>query len=91
MDIPIQPGDILKDGRYEIKEFLRTGQGKKIYLARDRNLDCLVALDVFSSNNPIMPGGQTLNAWEAQVLGHLGDTRTSRRCSIVGLKAKQPS
>ena len=73
MDIPIQPGDILKDGRYEIKEFLRTGQGKKIYLARDRNLDCLVALDVFSSNNPIMPGGQTLNAWEAQVLGHLGD------------------
>jgi serine/threonine protein kinase len=73
MDTPIQPGDILKDGRYEIKEFLRTGQDKKIYLARDRNLDCLVALDVFSSNNPIMPGGQTLNAWEAQVLGHLGD------------------
>jgi serine/threonine protein kinase len=73
MDIPIQPGDVLKDGRYEIKEFLRTGQEKNIYLARDRNLDCLVALDVFSSNNPIMPGGQTLNAWEAQVLGHLGD------------------
>jgi serine/threonine protein kinase len=73
MDTPIQPGDILKDGRYEIKEFLRTGQEKKIYLARDRNLDCLVALDVFSSNNPIMPGGQTLNAWEAQVLGQLGD------------------
>src|SRR5271163_3394830 len=73
MDTPIQPGDILKDGRYEIQEFLRTGQGKKIYLAHDRNLDCLVALDVFSSNNPIMPGEQTLNAWEAQVLGHLGD------------------
>src|ERR1700678_12468 len=73
MDIPIQPGDILKDGRYEIKEFLRTGQEKNIYLARDRNLDCLVALDVFSGNNPVMPGGQTLNAWEAQVLGHLGD------------------
>ena len=73
MDIAIQPGDILKDGRYEIKEFLRTGQEKKIYLACDRNLDCLVALDVFSSNNPVMPGGQTLNAWEARVLGHLGD------------------
>jgi len=73
MDIAIQPGDILKDGRYEIKEFLRTGQEKKIYLAHDRNLDCLVALDVFSSNNPVMPGGQTLDAWEAQVLGHLGD------------------
>ena len=68
-----QPGDILKDGRYEIKEFLRTGQEKKIYLACDRDLDCLVALDVFSSNNPVMPGGQTLNAWEARVLGHLGD------------------
>jgi serine/threonine protein kinase len=73
MDTAIQPGDILKDGRYEIKEFLRAGQEKKIYLARDRELDCLVALDVFSSNNPIMPGGQTLNAWEARVLGHLGD------------------
>lgn len=32
-----------------------------------------MALDVFSSNNPVMPGGQTLNAWEARVLGHLGD------------------
>jgi serine/threonine protein kinase len=73
MDTAIQPGDILKDGRYEIKEFLREGQEKKIYLARDRELDCLVALDIFSSNNPIMPGGQTLNAWEARVLGHLGD------------------
>src|SRR5262245_15801789 len=73
MDTAIQPGDVLKDGRYEIKEFLRTGQEKKIYLARDRDLDCLVALDVFSRNNLVMPGGQTLNAWEARVLGHLGD------------------
>ena len=69
----LEVGDVLKDGRYEIKQFLRTGQEKKIYLACDRDLDCLVALDVFSSNNPIMPGGQTLNAWEARVLGHLGD------------------
>ncbi len=73
MDTTIQPGDVLKDGRYEIEEFLRTGQEKKIYLARDRNLDCLVALDVFSSNNPVMPGGQTLNVWEARILGQLGD------------------
>ena len=73
MDKEIQPGDVLKDGRYEIKEFRGTGQEKKIYLASDRHLDCLVALDVFSSNNPVMPGGQTLNAWEARVLGHLGD------------------
>ena len=73
MDTSVQPGDSLKDGRYEIKELLGTGQEKKIYLAHDRHLDCLVALDVFSGNNPVMPGGQTLNAWEAQVLGHLGD------------------
>jgi serine/threonine protein kinase len=73
MGTTIQQGDVLKDGRYEIKEFLRTGQEKKIYLARDRDLDCLVALDVFSSNNPVLPGGQSLNAWEARVLGHLGD------------------
>ena len=73
MDMAFQPGDILKDGRYEIEQFLRKGKEKQIYLANDRNLDCLVALDVFSSNNPIMPGGQTLNAWEARVLGHLGD------------------
>ena len=32
--VSLQPGDILKDERYEIKEFLRTGQEKKIYLVR---------------------------------------------------------
>jgi serine/threonine protein kinase len=73
MDIAIQPGDVLKGGRYEIKDFLGTGQEKEIYLACDRDLDCLVALDVFSGNNPVMPGGQSLNTWEARVLGHLGD------------------
>ena len=73
MGIALQPGDVLKNGRYEIKQLLGTGQEKKIYLAYDRDLDCLVALDVFSTNNPVMPGGQTLNAWEARVLGHLGD------------------
>ena len=73
MDAAIKPGDVLKDGRYEIKEFLSAGQDKKVYLACDRHLDCLVALDVFSGNNLVMPGGQTLNAWEARVLGHLGD------------------
>jgi serine/threonine protein kinase len=73
MGAEIRPGDMLKDGRYEITQFLRTGQEKRIYLACDRDLDCLVALDVFSSNNPVMRGGQTLNSWEARVLGHLGD------------------
>jgi serine/threonine protein kinase len=73
MGIALQPGDVLKDGRYEIKQPLGTGQEKKIYLAYDRDLDCLVALDVFPANKRVMPGGQTLNAWEARVLGHLGD------------------
>jgi serine/threonine protein kinase len=73
MGTTIQPGDVLKDGRYEIKRSLGKGREKKIYLAYDRDLDCLVALDAFSSNNPIMPAGQTLNAREARVLGHLGD------------------
>jgi eukaryotic-like serine/threonine-protein kinase len=73
MGAEFRPGDVLKDGRYEIQQLLRTGQEKEIYLASDRDLDCMVALDVFSSNNPVMPGGQTLNAWEARVLGRLGD------------------
>jgi len=73
MDIAIQPGDVLKDGRYEIKQSLGTGQEKKIYLAYDQDLDCLVALDVFSGNYRVTPAGQTLNAWEARVLGRLGD------------------
>ena len=73
MSTIIQPGGFLKDGRYEIKQSLGKGREKKIYLAYDRDLDCLVALDAFSSNNPIMPAGQTLNSWEARMLGHLGD------------------
>lgn len=73
MSTTIQPGDVLKDGRYEIKQSLGEGQEKKVYLAYDRDLDCLVALDVFSGNNPAMPAGQALNAREARMLGHLGD------------------
>ena len=73
MSATIQPGDFLKDKRYEIKQSLGRGREKKIYLAYDRDLDCLVALDAFSGNNPVMPAGQTLNAWEARMLGHLGD------------------
>lgn len=68
-----QQGDVLKDGRYQIQQFLSMGQDKQVYLAQDRDLDCLVALDVFYSNDPVMPGGRTRNAWEARVLGRLGD------------------
>jgi serine/threonine-protein kinase len=67
-----QPGDVLRDGRYEIAGLVRSAAGKKVYRARDRVLDCQVALDVFS-NNSIMPSGLTVSAWEAHVLGRLGD------------------
>jgi serine/threonine protein kinase len=73
MDKQIQPGDVLKHGRYEIQRFLGHGQGKAIYLARDRDLDCPVALDVFYADNPVQPAGLTVNAWEARMLGRLGD------------------
>ena len=73
MSTTLEPGEVLKDGRYEIQQFLSSGQEKEIYRAFDRDLDCLVALDVFSGSDQIMPGGQTLSAWEARALGHLGD------------------
>jgi len=67
-----QPGDALRDERYEIEKLLRSAAGKQVYRARDRVLGCQVALDVFS-NNSIMPSGLTVSAWEAHVLGRLGD------------------
>jgi serine/threonine protein kinase len=73
MDTAIQAGDVLRDGRYELLRPLGTPRGKKVYLAHDRDLDCQVALDVFSDNNSIMPGGMTVHAWEARVRGCLGD------------------
>lgn len=73
MEAGIQPGDVLKDGRYEIQLLLNAGRDKKVYLAYDRDLDCQVALDVFSDKNSILPNGLTVNVWEARVLGHLGD------------------
>ena len=72
MDKVLKAGDLLRDGRYEIEELLRPAIGKKVYRARDRVLDFLVALDVFS-NNSIMPSGLTVSAWEAHVLSRLGD------------------
>lgn len=72
MDAAIQTGDTLRAGRYEILRLLGSARDKKVYLARDRALGCQVTLDVFS-NNSIMPGGLTLSAWEARVLGQLGD------------------
>jgi serine/threonine protein kinase len=69
----LQPGDLLRAGRYEIKQLLRSTRDKEIYLAQNRALACPVVIDVFSNNNSILPNGLTVSAWEAQVLGQLGD------------------
>jgi serine/threonine protein kinase len=69
----LQPGDVLRAGRYEIKELLREAADKNVYLAEDGALACPVAVDVFANNNSIMPNGLTVSAWEARVLGQLGD------------------
>ena len=68
-----QPGDVLRDGRYVVQRRLRSARDKSIYLGHDRKFDCQVTIDVFASNNLIMPDGLTVSAWEAKVLGKLGD------------------
>jgi serine/threonine protein kinase len=70
-DVHLRVGDVLRR-RYEIQELLRNACDKKVYRAYDRELDHPVALDVFS-NNPIMPNGLRVSAWEARVLARLGD------------------
>jgi serine/threonine protein kinase len=72
MDDVLQPGTLLRDGRYEILEVLSTPQDKRVYLACDQVVGRRVALDIFS-NNFAMPSGMTVRAWEAQVLNRLGD------------------
>jgi serine/threonine protein kinase len=74
VNAPIQAEDFLRPRRYEIQRLLRSTRDKSVYLARDRELDCLVALDVFA-NNARMPTGMTVSAWETRVLGKLGDHR----------------
>ena len=65
-------GDTLREGRYEIEEPLRGGAEKQVYLARDLNLNCQVALDVFA-DDVVLPNGMSVSTWEARVLGRLGD------------------
>ena len=72
MDDVLQPGTLLRGGRYEILEVLGTPQDKKVYLACDQVVGRQVALDIFS-NNFVMPSGMTVRAWEIQVLDRLGD------------------
>jgi serine/threonine protein kinase len=73
MVIKIQPGDVLRDGRYEVQRPLRSASDKSVFLGHDRKFDCPVTIDVFASNNATMPDGLTVSAWEAQVLGKLGN------------------
>lgn len=72
MAVVIEAGDVLR-GRYEVQRRLRSARDKTVYLGHDRKFDCQVTVDVFSSNQAIMPGGLTVSAWEARVLGRLGD------------------
>jgi eukaryotic-like serine/threonine-protein kinase len=74
METTLQAGQVLR-GRYEIQQPRGPGQDKKVYLAYDRILHCQVVLDVYSDNQSITPGGLPVAAWEAQVLGELGDHR----------------
>jgi len=71
MNKGVSVGDVLR-GRYEIQEHLASARDKNVYRAYDRELDCQVAVDVFS-NNFVMPGGLTVSKWETHVLGRLGD------------------
>lgn len=68
-----QPGDVLRDERYVVHRRLRLARDKSIYLGHDRKFDCRVTIDVFADNNSVMPDGLTVSAWEALVLGRLGD------------------
>jgi serine/threonine protein kinase len=69
----LRPGDVLRDGRYEVQQLLRAACDKSVYLAQDRVLGCQVAVDAFSNDSPTVPGGLTVSAWETRVLGQLGD------------------
>jgi serine/threonine protein kinase len=73
MAMEFQPGEVLRDGRYVVQQRLRSARGKSVYLGHDRKFDCRVTIDVFVRNSSVMPDGLTVSAWEARVLGRLGD------------------
>lgn len=57
MRIAMRPGDVLRGGRYEIQQLLRSAPLKNVYLAHDRELGCQVVIDVFSGNDSVLPNG----------------------------------
>jgi serine/threonine protein kinase len=71
MNDELRLGDVLRE-RYLIQRVIGSTNGKTIYLARDLALDNQMVVDIVSSKSAL-PSGLTLSAWEARVLGHLGD------------------
>jgi serine/threonine protein kinase len=71
--VEFEPGDVLRDGRYVVQRRLRSARDKSVYLGQDQKFDTRVTIDVFARNNSVMPDGLTVSAWEARVLGRLGD------------------
>ena len=71
--VEFEPGDVLRDGRYVVQRRLRSARDKSVYLGHDQKFDTRVTIDVFARNNSVMPDGLTASAWEARVLGRLGD------------------
>jgi serine/threonine protein kinase len=70
----LNTGDAVRNGRYVVERSLGGGAHKQVYLARDREFDLLVALDVFA-DCPTADGSANPSAWEARVLAKLGDHR----------------
>jgi serine/threonine protein kinase len=73
MVMKINTGNFLGNGRYEVQRCLRLATDKSVYLGYDRKFDCQVTIDLFARNNSTMPDGLTVSAWEARVLGKLGN------------------
>src|SRR6202035_3778163 len=68
----LEPTATVGDGRYQIQRLLHSAPTKQVYIAADRVLGCLVALDVFRSDRQL-PNGLKASVWEARLLAKLGD------------------
>jgi serine/threonine protein kinase len=74
MSLKLDEGDVLRNGRYEVHQLMRSAPEREVYLAYDHVFDCQVTLDIFS-NKATMPSGLRVSAWEARVLHKLGGHR----------------
>lgn len=78
MSLKLDKGDVLRNGRYEVRQLMRSAPDREMYRAYDHVFDCPVTLDVFS-NKATMPSGLRVSAWEARVLYKLGGHRNIAR------------